>query len=352
MKKLISVFLSIVILLSAALSSASAAYANSSSSAVVLTLNQPYTASVSKTESKTVSFWASFYCAQGGSYEVKTTGTATAPDNVYLTVYDSSLTNIINYDVVADENTTEKLTVTEFTAGSVYYLKYTADSSEYSFNINISLHNHSFYSAVVRAVADEDAEKQLNGSFKSVCSVCGYSYDTQAIYAPSYAVLSQSTLTASGLPLTPSVTVYDVNGGVVSPTEYTVTYEDNLDPGTACVYITFNSIYYYGELTSSFIIKPKKMTASSVKSKKKKQLTYTWTKDTTVTGYELQYGTSSKFSKSKTKVVTITKNSSKSKTLKKLSSGKKYYVRIRSYKTIDGVKYYGSWSKKLSVKVK
>ena len=46
------------------------------------------------------------------------------------------------------------------------------------------------------------------------------------------------------------------------------------------------------------------------------------------------------------------KQSSKKTTLKKLKSGKKYYVRVKAYKTVDGKKLYGATSSVKSVKVK
>lgn len=67
------------------------------------------------------------------------------------------------------------------------------------------------------------------------------------------------------------------------------------------------------------------------------------------TGYEIQYSTSSKFTAATTKTVS-TKNTSA--TLKNLKSGKKYFVRVRAYKTVSGVKVYGSYSKAKTVIVK
>ncbi len=59
-------------------------------------------------------------------------------------------------------------------------------------------------------------------------------------------------------------------------------------------------------------------------------------------GYEVQYSTSKKFSSAKTKKVTSNKTTSV--TLKSLKAKKTYYVRVRTYKTVDGKKYYSAWS--------
>jgi hypothetical protein len=87
-----------------------------------------------------------------------------------------------------------------------------------------------------------------------------------------------------------------------------------------------------------------------VTSTKKSQIKVTWKKDSQATGYQLVYSTSSKFNSSKT--VNISKSSTVSKTISKLTAGKKYYVKVRSYKTINGKKVYGSYSKVKTVTVK
>jgi hypothetical protein len=87
-----------------------------------------------------------------------------------------------------------------------------------------------------------------------------------------------------------------------------------------------------------------------VTTPKKSQLKVTWKKDSQATGYQLVYSTDSSFKSAKT--VNITKNSTVSKTVSNLTAGKKYYVKVRSYKTIDGKKVYGAYSKVKSVTVK
>jgi hypothetical protein len=76
-----------------------------------------------------------------------------------------------------------------------------------------------------------------------------------------------------------------------------------------------------------------------------------WAKQATqTTGYQIQYSTSSKFTSYKT--VTISKNSTVSKTVSKLTANKKYYVRVRTYKTVNGKKIYSSWSAAKNVTTK
>lgn len=109
-----------------------------------------------------------------------------------------------------------------------------------------------------------------------------------------------------------------------------------------------------GTTTSSDTVKPKGTSLSSVKAGKKK-MTVKWKKQgNQTTGYQVQYALNSKFTSAKTK--TVSKNSTTSVTISKLAAKKKYYVRIRTYKTTNvngtSTKLYSGWSKAKTVKVK
>ena len=83
----------------------------------------------------------------------------------------------------------------------------------------------------------------------------------------------------------------------------------------------------------------------------KKAILVTWKKVSGVNGYEIQVATDKKFKKNK-KTVTIKKQKTTKTTVKKLKAKKKYYVRVRTYKIVNGKKVYSSWSKVKSVKTK
>lgn len=108
---------------------------------------------------------------------------------------------------------------------------------------------------------------------------------------------------------------------------------------------------YYGAWSGTLTTptKPSTPTLSSLSSGSKK-LTAKWKKVNNCTGYQIQYSTSSKFSNAKS--VTVSKNSTTSKTISKLTGKKKYFVRVRTYKTVNGTKYYSAWSKSKSVTTK
>ena len=94
-------------------------------------------------------------------------------------------------------------------------------------------------------------------------------------------------------------------------------------------------------------VAPVGTTLTKVK-KGNKAFTATWKKQS-VSGYELSYATNKKFKKAKTKKIAASK---KKVTIKKLKKNRKYYVRIRTYKMINGKKYTSAWSKAKTVVVK
>ncbi len=158
-------------------------------------------------------------------------------------------------------------------------------------------------------------------------------------------VLSVNTYTYNGKAKKPKVTVEDLTEGV----DYKVSYSKNTNVGTAKVTVTGIG-NYQGTLSKTFKINPEKTTVTKVTAASK-AFTLTWTKKTKqVTGYEIQYATNSKFTSAKK--VTITSYKTATKKITKLSAKKKYYVRIRTYKTVNGKKYYSGWSTAKTVTTK
>lgn len=106
--------------------------------------------------------------------------------------------------------------------------------------------------------------------------------------------------------------------------------------------------------TTQKITAPSKVTISSLKNSKEKKMVIKWKKVKNAKGYQVEWALNSSFTKSK-KSKTIKGNSSKSLslTVKNLKKSKKYYVRVRAYKTdTNGKKIYGKWSTVKKVKIK
>ena len=162
--------------------------------------------------------------------------------------------------------------------------------------------------------------------------------------------LSASSYTYDGKVKKPTVTV-EVGTTKMAASTYTVTCGSGRKTvGKYSVKVTMKD-NYTGTKTVYFTINPKSTTISSVTAASK-AFTVKWNKQATqTTGYQIQYSTSKTFA-SGNKTVTITKNSTVLKKITSLTDKKKYYVRIRTYKTVSGTKYYSDWSATKAVTTK
>lgn len=164
---------------------------------------------------------------------------------------------------------------------------------------------------------------------------------------------------------------FNANGGTkLSRRTMTLLNDDNLGilPKVQCENHIFSGWYTQKsggtKVTSSTVLnagttlfaqwikvnKPSKVKAPSLKSQKARQIVVSFKKITGAEGYEIAYSTNKKFPSSSAKKIV---SDSAKKTLGKLKSGKKYYVRVRAYKTDStGKKVYGAYSEAKSIKVK
>ena len=152
----------------------------------------------------------------------------------------------------------------------------------------------------------------------------------------------------TGKNITQSITVKYNGKTLKNGTGYTVSYSSNKNIGTATVKITGKGSYT-GTITKTFKINPAKQEIQKLTAKSK-AFFVDWAQKGSATGYEIQYATNSKFTSAKK--VTIKNNKTDKTTVSKLSGKKKYYVRVRSYTTVKGTKYYGAWSTSKSVTTK
>ena len=157
-----------------------------------------------------------------------------------------------------------------------------------------------------------------------------------------------STKAFTGKAITQNVTVKVGNTVLKNGTDYTVSYSNNKKVGNATVKITGKG-KYGGVITKTFKINPAKQEIQKLTAKSK-AFFIDWAQKGSATGYEIQYATNSKFTGAKK--VTITNNKTDKTTVSKLSANKKYYVRVRSYTTVKGTKYYGAWSATKTVTTK
>ena len=207
--------------------------------------------------------------------------------------------------------------------------------------------------ALTRATTTKDGKRV----YTYRCSVCGkqYTKTAQTYYKVNNIKLSKTAYTYNGKVQRPGVTVKNSKGKALkNGTDYKISYPKGMkNVGKYTVKVTLKG-NYSGSKSMTYNINPKGTGVSKVKAAKK-GFKVTWKKQRTqTTGYQVQYSTSSKFKKAKT--VTVSKNKTTSKSVGKLSAKKKYYVRVRTYKTVKiggkSVKLYSGWSKAKSVTTK
>lgn len=171
-------------------------------------------------------------------------------------------------------------------------------------------------------------------------------------WAEEFGTTVSDTIVTPANDSTVTVTINDNKQVTVSGLAPTVTTTATTTvPTTSTTVVTSVSTTSPTATTSlALASKPNQTSIKSLK-KGKKSITVTWKKANGVKGYQLQLSTDKKFKKNK-KSVTIKKQKTTKTTVKKLSAKKKYYVRIRTYKVVNGNKVYSSWSKAKSVKTK
>ena len=192
-----------------------------------------------------------------------------------------------------------------------------------------------------------------NGNIITKCTVGGEIKSNTIIPSIKTISLSKSKFKYNKKEQKPVVTVKDSKGKIlIKGTDYTVTYlnEHSKKVGEYFVTIRFKGIYN-GTKTLKYEIVPKGVSLKKL-IKGSKKIKAIWNKNTTqTTGYQIRYSTNKDF-KSGNKTVNIRNNKTTTKTIKKLKKNKKYYVKIRTYKTVNEKNYYSGWSKVLNIKTK
>lgn len=196
---------------------------------------------------------------------------------------------------------------------------------------------------VTKATTDRD------GSIIEKCIACGDVKSSKTISATGAVTLNAISYTYDGKAKQPSVTVKDSSGKIIDSQNYTVVYHNNANVGFASVTIELKGIYT-GTITRTFQILPKGTAISGKITANHKGFLVKWKKQKkNISGYQVQYSTSKKFKKKATVIKTVKKKSATRLKVTKLKPGKKYYVRVRTYKTVKGIKYCSKWSKSKKV---
>lgn len=203
---------------------------------------------------------------------------------------------------------------------------------------------------------DNFGNKSDNGKNDSSDNKNNNSSDTNSDQTPKVnptvqkVVLTQTSYIYDGKVKNPAVKIFDSNGKQLSSKDYTISKAaGRKNVGKYKYTITFKN-GYTGKKTLYFTINPKPTKLTSLK-KGSKKMKLKWKKVfSQASGYQIRYSTKS--SMSGAKIVTVKKYKTSSKTISRLKKKKKYYVQIRTYKTVGKDKYYSNWSARKSIVTK
>lgn len=223
------------------------------------------------------------------------------------------------------------------------------DTCKYVYTEMVAALNHTNDTTLTKATTKAD------GKAVTTCSRCKTQTGSVTIAKIKTISLSETEFTFDNKAKKPKVTVKDSKGKALKEgTDYTLSYDKGRKKvGKYTVKITFKG-NYSGTVKKTFSIIPKGTVFKKL-TPAKKAVVLEYKKQTKQTsGYQIRLSTSKKFTKKTTKTVTINKNKTTKKKVTKLKSKKKYYVQIRTYKTVKvngkNTKLYSDWSKVKTVK--
>lgn len=203
---------------------------------------------------------------------------------------------------------------------------------------------HDYKESITPATFDQD------GCVVHQCD-CGDVLEETLIPAIDVIKLSKTSYTYNGKVQNPKLILKDNEGNTISADFYTLSKKSGRKNVGKYTYTVEFEGKYVGIKELSFTIKPVKPSIK-VPAAAKKAVTVKWNKVSKQTsGYQVIMATNSKFTKNK-KSVNVIGASKVSKKMTKLKAKTKYYVKVRSYKTVRGVKYYSDWSAVKTIRTK
>lgn len=202
-------------------------------------------------------------------------------------------------------------------------------------------HTHRYNNVSVKTKATQSKD----GTLLYKCA-CGYSC-TKSIPKISSVKLSATTFVYNAKVKTPSVTVKNSSGkALTKDKDYTVQYASGRkNPGAYKVTVKFTG-KYSGSQVLTFKINPEKPVFTSATPGKAK-ISMKWNAARAVSGYEIWY-----YSKASGVYQLDGTTAKTSYTFSDLTSGRTYWLKVRAYKTVNGVKYYSGFSNIKKVKAK
>lgn len=190
-----------------------------------------------------------------------------------------------------------------------------------------------------------------SGIEQSECKTCKVIGEKNVIPKVAVPTISKTKYVYNGKVQKPKVAVI----GLSSPYEYKVTWTNGKDVGKQTATVTLVGDRFTGSTKLNYTIDPKGTSISKL-TRGSKCFTVKWSRQlarmskTPVTGYQVRYSCKSSMSGART--VSIKGYTKYSKKISMLKANKRYYVQVRTYKTVDGTRYYSAWSAKKYVRTK
>ena len=189
--------------------------------------------------------------------------------------------------------------------------------------------------AVQKAVYKTDSKPQ---------KISGVSSSYKKAYTAG-SIMLKPILSGSGAPSFKSS-----NSGVASVSGSGKIKLNRIGRATITISVPASGIFRSASKKTTLTITPKTGKIRSVKNIRNQKLKVRWARDRKATGYQIKLAKNKKFKKSKS--YWVKKNSATARTITKLRKGKRYYVKIRSYKKSGSKKIYGAYSKAKRVKIR
>jgi len=231
----------------------------------------------------------------------------------------------------------------DLTAGKTYYINVKSNKADDIFGLYVS--NLNYIEHDFELINEKPATCTNAGLAIYKCSICG-EIETQAINPTGHNFSNNAQFCLNGCGTVNPNYVAPSQPAPQPPTQPTQELPQQAAQQTAQQQSTQNDT----TTAQTEVAKPKSVSPKKVKAAKK-AISVEWKKVSGVKGYQVQVATDKKFKKNK-KTVTIKKQKTTKTTVKKLKAKKKYYVRMRTYKIVNGKKVYSAWSKIKTVKTK
>lgn len=227
-------------------------------------------------------------------------------------------------------------------------------------------------------VLAEDDDSGTNGNFyirfygeageTYYLQACMYEYDAAGTFTVNLSrdrinlsgayVSNIKTKTYTGKAIT-QAPIVKMNGVTLrNGTDYTLSYMNNVKPGTTAYVTITGKGNYTGGKSYRFTINPLVPSLNLTKVVKgSKSFTAKWLAARAAiqgqfTGYQIQYSTKKSFTGSTTRMKSTTVKRASKVVIRKLKKKKTYYVRIRRYLVWNGQTLYSAWSPAKKVKTK